>query len=935
MSNKITQVKICGWLIVAVLAACSRPVEQRACFDLAGEWQFALDTARVGIAQRWYLSDLSDSIKLPGTTDLSRKGFRNTDTTTIHLNRLYKYEGSAWYRKEVTIPENFRDKHIQLILERTKSSTVWVDSILIGKSRILQSPQQFDLTNCLTPGIHHITIRIDNSLNLTPYGYVHIYSEDTQTNWNGIIGEIKLEATPKTYISDLQVFPDIDNRKITARIGVTNGLKCADLAIALQVDRTLNGKTKHLKTIRYVLPCDSVISVDYILGDKCELWDEYRQPVYHLTAVTSNGKWKDACTVPFGMRHFAVKGTRFTINKRTVFLRGKHEAAVFPLTGFPPTNVEDWRRVYRIAKTYGINHYRFHSYCPPEAAFTAADLEGVYLQAELPFWGGLESDSVADMLLAEGFAMLKAYANHPSFVMFSHGNEIWSGHDRVERNIVALKQSDSRPLYTMGSNNNIGYAPPRACSDFFVAVRTPSEKDTILTHTRLTHAFVDSRDGGILNTRTPSTESNYDYAVSQINIPIVSHEVGQYQIFPDYNEIAKYTGVLRAWNLEIFQKRLQKAGMADLDSAFQKASGAWSALCYKAEMETALRTRGLAGFQLLDLQDFPGQGTALVGILDAFMNSKNIITSAEWKQSCNDVVLLLEFPKYCWANAETFRAQVVVANYSNASIRRNLEWTVCKPQETVLFRGSFADAEIPCGGLTEIGEITADLSTLSAPIKLTIGIKIPGTDYHNVYPIWVYPNLETVPNPGDIIVAEKLTPKVLSQLQAGAKVLLFPQTADVRNISFPGLFPPDFWNYGMFKGISERAKKPASPGTLGILTDPDHPLFRDFPTDFHTNWQWFSIIKASNSLILDGTAGTYRPLVQVIDNLERNHKLGLICEFKVGRGKLLVCMSQLNRITDKPEARQLYQSIINYMQTADFNPDYVLSFEELHQLLPW
>jgi hypothetical protein len=188
-------------------------------------------------------------------------------------------------------------------------------------------------------------------------------------------------------------------------------------------------------------------------------------------------------------------------------------------------------------------------------------------------------------------------------------------------------------------------------------------------------------------------------------------------------------------------------------------------------METALRTRGLAGFQLLDLQDFPGQGTALVGILDAFMNSKNIITSAEWKQSCNDVVLLLEFPKYCWANAETFRAQVVVANYSNASIRRNLEWTVCKPQETVLFRGSFADAEIPCGGLTEIGEITADLSTLSAPIKLTTGLNSRHRLSQRLSNLG-YPNLEPF-RIGRYHVAEKLTPKVLSQLQPAPKSCSF------------------------------------------------------------------------------------------------------------------------------------------------------------------
>ncbi|MBN2350747.1 MAG: beta-glycosidase [Bacteroidales bacterium] len=923
---------ICLFLLITCIS-CSAPQEQyRMIVDLQGQWQFALDTANVGIEQQWYLYDLKDTIHLPGTTDLNQKGFPNRDTTTMHLNRVYKYEGIAWYRKKVIIPESFKDKHVQLFIERTKSSKIWIDSILVGASQLLQSPQQFDVTEYLSPGEHFITIQINNNLKLTPYGNVHIYSDDTQTNWNGLIGKLYLEASSKTYISNLQVYPDIDKEKFDVELEIDNQLNVETLNVELRVEKTNHGKTTRLKSQKSTTACQPRIKLEYVFGETCSLWDEYEQPMYHVTAVISNGKSKDDQTVAFGMRKFAVAGTQFSINGRTVFLRGKHEAAVFPLTGFPPMNVDDWVRVYKIAKTYGINHYRFHSYCPPEAAFTAADQEGIYLQAELPFWGGLESDTVAQMLREEGFAMLKAYANHPSFVMFSHGNEIWSGHDLVEKNILAFKAYDPRPLYTMGSNNNIGYVAPRACSDFFIGARTPYAGDSILTHTRLAQCFADSRDGGILNTQTPSTELNFDYAVSRMSIPLVSHEIGQYQIFPDYREIEKYTGVLRAWNLEVFRNRLEKAGMADMDSIFHLASGVWSALCYKAEMEAALRTEGMAGFQLLDLQDFPGQGTALVGILDAFMDSKNVISPKAWKQSCNDVVLLLEFPKYCWTNNENFFANVVVANYSGKKLSGALNWEIRKQDGTVVGQGSFSDQKIPCGGLSETGEINSSLSSIFKAEKLNLTVSLSVTAYKNVYPVWVYPSKVTVEIPGDIIIAEKLNSQVLTELQHGAKVLFFPQTEDVQKNSFPGLFPPEFWNYGMFKGISEWANKPVSPGMLGLLTNPEHPLFYSFPTDFHTNWQWFSIIKASNSLILDNTSTEYIPIVQVIDNLERNHKLGLIFEFRVGRGKLLVCMSQLNKIMDKPEALQLYQSIINYMDSDDFNPDYSFSAEELGRL---
>lgn len=918
--------------LIALLSCKSEKKITRDQINLEGQWQFALDTANIGVKQNWFLTGLNDSVSLPGTTDLNKKGFLNKNITTMHLSRIYKYEGAAWYRKKVLIPERFRNKHIQLFLERTKSSTIWVDSMLVGGSKLLQSPQQIDLSDYLTPGEHYITIRIDNSLKLTPYGNVHIYSDDTQTNWNGIIGKLLLEASPKTYISNLQVYPDINKKKIDINLEISNQLNLKYFDIDLIVEKTLNGKTQFLKTQRISKPFEPVLKLEYNLGDNCSLWDEYETPVYKLTAVISNGELKDAKSVDFGMRKFVAKGTQFEINGRTTFLRGKHEAGVFPLTGHQPMDVEGWERVYKIAKSYGINHYRFHSYSSPEAAFIAADKVGIYIQAELPFWGGLETDSVTAMLKEEGLAMLKTYGNHPSFVMFSPGNEIWSGHDRVEKNITALKASDKRVLYAMGSNNNIGYAPPRACSDFFIGARVPDFGDTTLAHTRLTHSFADAKDGGLLNTKTPSTDIDFSFAISHLKTPIVSHEIGQYQVYPDYDEIRKYTGVLRPLNLQVFRQRLLKAGMLDQNKDFQKASGAWAALCYKAEMEAAIRTKGMAGFQLLDLQDFPGQGTALVGILDAFMDSKNVISNEVWLQSCNDVVILLEFPKYCWSNNEKFKAKAVVANYSNRSINSALNWEIKGQNGNSKLKGTFPNLTIKNGGISVIGYIEIDLSSFKENEKLNISVALPTTTYSNSYPVWVYKNQKGLNVPKDIIITEALTSDVLTILQKGAKVLLFPRTEDVKDKSVPGLFPPEFWNYGMFKSISASMKKPVSPGTLGILTNPKHPVFKSFPTDFHSNWQWFSIIKASNSFILDHTPISYRPIVQVIDNLERNHKLGLLFEFKVGQGKLLVCMSQLNQLKDKPEAVQFYQSILNYMESKDFSPDTTVSQSQLTEL---
>lgn len=918
--------------IVLLLSCNHQPVNQRQYINLAGQWQFSMDTAKTGINQQWYLTDLPDSITLPGTMDENRKGFLNKDTTTMHLNRVYTYAGPAWYRKKVTIPQSFQDKHISLVLERTKSTSVWVDNQPAGQSKLLQSMQVYDLSKFLTPGIHSITIRVDNTLAITPYGNVHIYSDDTETNWNGIIGRIELEASDKTYITDLQVFPDIYKKEADINLSIENPLKQKNLDITMQVQRIDGGKTKNLQTIRKKVHFDSIIHLEYPLGLETELWDDYKQPLYELTLTIGDGEHTDSKTVSFGMRKFSTRGTQFTINGHMTFLRGKHDACVFPLTGHPPMDVEGWMRVFKIAKSYGINHYRFHSYCPPEAAFIAADRLGIYIQAELPFWGGLDSDTIAGMLREEGIAMLKNYANHPSFVMFSHGNEIWSGHDRVEQNILFFKKQDNRPLYTMGSNNGIGYVPPRACSDYFVAARTPWSHDSILTHVRLTHAFADSREGGILNTQQPSTEVTFRYPVSQMKIPIIGHEIGQYQTYPDYAEIKKYTGVLRARNLEIFEKRLKNAGMLDQNKDFQKASGALAALCYKAEMEAAIRTPGFAGFQLLDLQDFPGQGTALVGMLDAFMDDKQVVDRKVWLQSCNDVVVLSEFPKYCYANTENFEAKIQVANYSNRPLTDDVNWEIINHKGERLATGSFANQKLVNGKITDAGTIRFSFTTLRLADELRLKVSLKKAGYNNEYPVWVYPKSTKMMAETDILIASKMNASVLARLKEGKKVLLFPMGKDVKKNSVSGLFPPEFWNWGMFKGISEWVKKPVSPGTLGILTDPKHPIFEGFPTEFHTNWQWWSIIKAGHPISLNNTAPDYRPIVQVIDNLERNNKLGLIFEFRAGKGKLLVCMSRLPEILDKPEANALYNSLINYMKSTCFNPAHEMDDKALSAL---
>jgi hypothetical protein len=274
----------------------------------------------------------------------------------------------------------------------------------------------------------------------------------------------------------------------------------------------------------------------------------------------------------------------------------------------------------------------------------------------------------------------------------------------------------------------------------------------------------------------------------------------------------------------------------------------------------------------------------------------------------------------------------LLANYSTATLQDDLLWKLTNAPGEIITSGKIENLTIANDGLMKAGVIEIPLEKIVAPADLKLDISLKSYGYSNRYPLWVYENPGPPRISTKVFIAYHYDESILERLSQGASVLLFPGPGDASMNSVGGLFPPEFWNYGMFKGISEWVKKPVSPGTLGILTDTRHPIFNSFPTDFHTNWQWFSIIKASHPFILDKLDKSYSPIVQVIDNLERNHKLGLIFEVAVGEGKLLVCASWINEILEIPEAYSFYNSILDYMESDEFNPAYKIDAAGLAEL---
>jgi hypothetical protein len=927
-----------------------------ATISLAGEWRFQLDGENEGLDANWQTRTLGNTVTLPGTTDTNQKGKKTTYRPADRLARKWMWIGPAWYQRDVDIPESWEGKRITLFFERSKNTRVWVNDTFVGRDDSLSAPHIFDLTDAVEPGKHTITVMIDNS-KLPPVGPSHAVDERTQTNWNGIVGAMEVRATDPVWIDDIQVYPNAVERtaRVKAVVGNITGAPARG-AITLTSESYNTANTDVFPDQKVAFTAGkkfNTLEFTYTPGPDVPLWDEFDPALIRMSLALKADEHADTKTVSFGMRDFSRDGNRLLLNGRPVYLRGRIDCANYPLTGYAPMSREEWQRILQIHKDWGLNHIRYHSWFPPAAAFEVADELGLLLQPELPnkrsgfkapnedaqSWYNIDfmeletADSdvtLYDFAKREGELIFRHYGNSPSFALFTLGNELGMN-DGMAEMVAYYKTINSRALYAHGSNI-MHWNPTLPEGDDFWVIGKLNKEDKPLRGSFAYHDYPKPH----IEKRPPSTMVDYAHTIDGVPVPMIGHETGQFQVSPDFREIEQFTGVLEARNYELFRERLEAAGMLDQAHDFFEASGALAAICYREDIEAALRTREMGGFQLLDLQDFPGQGTALVGLLNVFMESKGIIKPEKWREFCSETVPLFRMEKYTWTNNETFSGKIQIAHYGPTDMKRiNLTATLTDAAGHPLAAGNFSVATVPTGDVTDIGQFKLKLPTakLKTAQKATLSLEIVGTPYRNSYPIWIYPGKVDTRPPENVMVARQLHHgDTQAHLEAGGRVLLIPEAGKLPH-SVVGQFQNEFWS-PMFAQAARRREIVLPPGTLGLLCDPDHPAFAHFPTESHSNWQWWQIVKNSSPLILDQTPDDYHPIGQMIDNFERNHKLGILMETKVGNGSMLISTINLPALQKHPEGRQLMYSLLQYVASDEFAPVHRLDPDLLKILIP-
>jgi len=921
--------------------SCSPP-NNRA--DLAGEWAFALDPADEGVKSQWFSKPLQNKILLPGS--LQEQGYGNAidlntpwtgnivDSSYFKLPEYepYRQEGNikipfwlqpdkyyvgvAWYQKVIDIPKAWKDRYVELSLERTHwETTVYVNGEEVGKSDAMAVPARFAIK---ATGKILLSVRVDNRVHIPVGPNSHSVSDHTQSNWNGITGKIELVSRPSYHIDAVRIYPDVKNKKARVEIDLEGEPPTDKASLTLKVNGVKTATAAEIADSRAVATLD--------MGADMLLWSEHTPNLYKLEVTLASQQGVDTKTYTFGMREFKAEGTQFGVNGVPTFLRGTLECCIFPLHGYPAMDEAYWTKIYRRCKEFGLNHVRFHSWCPPEAAFEAADREGIYLQVECGSWAN-QGSSLGDgrpidkWLYDESERIVREYGNHPSFCMLVYGNEPAGRNmnDYLTKFVEYWKNRDTRRVYTSGAG--WPYLP------FVTDYRSEYRK------VRIQEWGAGLRS--IINGQPPRTDYDWRSGIEGMTMPLVSHEIGQWCVYPDFKEITQYTGVLKAKNFEIFQASLQKHHLGDMADKFLYASGRLQTLCYKADIEAALRTPGFGGFQLLDLHDFPGQGTALVGVLNPFWETKGYVDGAEYSRFCNSVVPLLRLNKLLYSNKDTLDGLVEVANYSGAPLKdvtvRLLNGETCISE---MLRQT-----IPVGNCLELFKLTPpiapSLTEIAKPTKMSLTVEIAdsakGKTYANSWNIWVYPEEEEEEEESptatvfttDLQEAVKKCSEGASVLYCVPKAALNPaSTAAKIAIGFSSIFWNTAWTHGQ------------APHTLGIYCNPQSPALADFPNDGYSDYQWWELVSGSAPLLLDGFPPALKPVVYHIDDWFTNRRLALLFEAKTGVGKILVCGANLSDDMDKRlAAKQFRRSLERYMASSQFNPSVTIDEKLLEQLI--
>ena len=969
-------------------------MEKRQTCDLAGIWRFEIDKEDRGFAEHWEKRRLTQTITLPGC--LQAQGYGDAiSEDTPWVQSLYDalwyqrgeyayaqengtnvpflsqsprhYTGKAWYQKTIFVPEKSDGFVGRLTLENTKwKTTLWIDGECKGSIVSLCAPHVYE-TGALSAGEHTVTLCIDNGWQLPYRPDGHGVSDALGATWNGVAGAITLELFNRVWIE--RVWVNAQLPKATIKVYLKNETSHTQNCIVRVQDIARTDISA--KMICVLTPGSHICELTLNYPSDTLLWDEFDQGLQHLIVTLSSisnalqGEMQSSITqlplqskemvsqfskavlqtkeVTFGFRRAEVKDGHFVINGRNTYLRGTHFGGDYPLSGIPDCGSAYWDKIMDTVKTWGMNFIRCHSYCPPEAAFEAADRAGVYLQIECDMWNVFAPDAqMNNVLWEETKRILDTFGNHPSFLMLSPSNE--PGGDwlmPLTDWVSKCRAYDSRHLYTIQS----GWPYPME-----------PDKITGTDYVYFHRSGFGIQPGGTIRGPRGWNGGDYRESLKDISYPVICHELGQWCSYPDFDVIDKFTGYLQPGNFEIFRESARAHDVLGQNKEFVYNSGRQQVRMLKEDLEANLRTPYIYGFELLDLHDYLGQGTALVGILDPFWDSKGYVAPNEWRQFCDETVLLARIESYCIDREKNaaISIPIEVSHFGRALLQSvRINWQLEKQPVTQYTYGEHGKTltqtvfqpPVLCGTLKQrdyaleknqsAGCIYLNMEDIQPDCAyvLRVSMKANGKLVQNTWPLWIFDSskLKLVSTPDEskaesdtheavFITSDRFHAETL--LNEGKCVLFELPYEDTSYDCPPVRFNPSFWNSQM---------GPTWARGMGMIIKNAHTAFASFPTTADGGWQWQGLIENARGLRVEKLGcDCITNLVQPIDEWNRNDKMSLLFECQVGTGRLM--MTSINLEQDTPQAAALKKSILSYMKSDAFEPQGQVSWKQLSLL---
>lgn len=882
--------------------------------NLAGKWNVLFDPKDEGLENKWFKQAFENRpFTLPGTQATNKVGEKLDETLADELNKesvqsfreCHSYRAAMWLQKVIEIPTDFNAHDLTLFLERTLGSThVWIDDVFVGTHYSLSTPHQYEISADKIGSKDQIklTIRLDNRNAYHLGELTSGYSEHTQGFWSGIVGEVSLHKG-KLLNENVSVYYDFQQKAIIVSCPKVSEDR-PEIRLSNQNDQEMPSTIKLME--------EEPDCYTFVITDNKELtWNEFTPEFYQVILSYGEQELKKRVAI------VEPKSTTdsITLAGKKVFLRGTLDCAVFPKTGHPAMDENEWERIFLTLKDYGVNHVRYHCWCPPEAAFTVADRLGMYLMVEGPFWlDEWFNNSVGDhpehyeLIRQECLDIVSYYGHHPSFLLFSVGNELHGDFDFLSQ-VLNHENFTRNQILTTITANTTNYQRDfyEGADDFFVGVQYEDKG---------------LRGNRFLDEMVTGTDLNYEEGAKKVPVPVITHEIGQYASYPALNEIEKLNGPMVPANLQAIKNDLIKKDMEQEHEDFTFYSGKLALELYKAEIEAAIRTRSLSGFQLLGIQDYPGQDTAMIGMLDSRWEEKGFCTSEDFISFCDEVVPIVEMEKRVYEASDVLTFNLGIRNSLLEDIHSLKANVTIKRADKILYEKDFTGT-VEQGSYEVIAQGEIDLNALDfnfqkgETVEVIARVEAPGKTYQNQWDIWIFPSEEKSDNES-VIYDRWLSPKVLEGLQRGENCLV---SIDARRCDFVelGNYFPVFWSPVFFE----------SPVSCGVMIDKSHPIFRQFPTETHPTLQWKKLLESSVSFPLY----QYQAIIQTIPNFYHNERRSPLVEFSVGKGKLLLTGFDLER-GESIEEKQLKQAILNYMESDSFDPGNRLSLDELTAAYP-